>query len=205
MVVNIVMVLFVALALFVLPTFFHLAPYLSDAVFRARGSEALEFSVRVTRERNTVAFILLIPAVLIMSRYRLYDPDFFQYFQGDWRLLACFTVLLTYLLVRLVLYWTLRPRRRMDNYRLAHKLIHTFFILFMLLALPAIGILTIIDANDMVIRTVLYILLAFTYLVFLVRKAQILSLSCDGLQTFLYLCALEILPIGALVVSAVVL
>lgn len=205
MVVNIVMVLFVALALFVLPTFFHLAPYLSDAVFRARGSEALEFSVRVTRERNTVAYILLIPAVLIMSRYRLYDPDFFRHFQGDWRLLACFTVLLTYLLVRLVLYWTLRPRRRMDNYRLAHKLIYTFFILFMLLALPAIGILTIIDANDMVIRTVLYILLAFTYLVFLVRKAQILSLSCDGLQTFLYLCALEILPTGALVVSAVVL
>ena len=88
MAVNIVMALFVALALFLLPTFFHLAPYLADAVFRSRGSEALEFSVRVTRERNTIAYIFLIPAILIMSRYRLYYPSFVHDMAPVWRLFS---------------------------------------------------------------------------------------------------------------------
>ena len=204
MIVNIIMVVFVALALLLLPSFFHLAPYLADAVFRARGSEALEFSVRVTRERNMFAYVLLIPAVLIMFRYNLYTASFMDSLQGGWRLLACAGVLLGYLLLRLVVYLILRPRRGKDFFRLAHRAIYTFFILFMLAALPSIGIMTLFDANDVIIRNVLYALLAIVYFLFLIRKAQILSLSCGGFTTFLYLCALEIIPTAALIVSAVV-
>ena len=199
------MVVFVAVALALLPTFFHLAPYLADAVFRARGSEALEFSVRVTRERNMFAYILLIPAVLIMSRYRLYDPSFMAQFEGAWHLLACAVVLGIYLLIRLIIYLILKPRRRFEYFRLAHRAIFTFFIILMLIALPTIGLLTIVDANDVIIRSVLYGLLVVVYFVFLIRRAQILSLSCGGFTVFLYLCALEIIPTAALVVSAAVL
>lgn len=205
MIVNIIMVVFVAVALALLPTFFHLAPYLADAVFRARGSEALEFSVRVTRERNIFAYILLIPAVLIMSRYRLYDPSFMAQFEGAWHLLACAVVLGIYLLIRLIIYLILKPRRRFEYFRLAHRAIFTFFIILMLIALPTIGLLTIVDANDVIIRSVLYGLLVVVYFVFLIRRAQILSLSCGGFTVFLYLCALEIIPTAALVVSAAVL
>ncbi|MBR5402949.1 MAG: hypothetical protein IK113_01830 [Bacteroidales bacterium] len=208
MIVNIIMVVFVALALALLPTFFHFAPYLADAVFRARGSEALEFSVRVTRDRNMFAYVLLIPAVLIMSRYRLYDPSFMQQISAmaeGWYLLACVAVLAAYLLVRLIIYLILKPRRHYEYFRLAHRAIYTFFILFMLLALPGIGLMTILDANDVIIRSVLYVLMAVVYFIFLVRKAQLLSLSCNGLRTFLYLCALEFIPTAALIVSAVVL
>ena len=205
MIVNIIMVVFVAVALALLPTFFHLAPYLADAVFRARGSEALEFSVRVTRERNMFAYILLIPAVLIMSRYRLYDPSFMAQFEGAWHLLACAVVLGIYLLIRLIIYLILKPRRRFEYFRLAHRAIFTFFIILMLIALPTIGLLTIVDANDVIIRSVLYGLLVVVYFVFLIRRAQILSLSCGGFTVFLYLCALEIIPTAALVVSAAVL
>ena len=200
------MVVFVALALALLPTFFHFAPYLADAVFRARGSEALEFSVRVTRDRNMFAYVLLIPAVLIMSRYRLYDPLFMQQI-GDkgWYLLACVGVLAAYLLVRLIIYLFLKPRRHYEYFRLAHRAIYTFFILLMLVALPALGLLTVVDANDVIIRSVMYVLLVVVYFVFIIRKAQILSLTCNGLRTFLYLCALEFIPTAALIVSAVVL
>ena len=205
MIVNIIMVVFVAVALALLPTFFHLAPYLADAVFRARGSEALEFSVRVTRDRDLFAYLMLVPAVLIMSRYRLYDPQFMQQFTGEWHLLACVGVLAAYILLRLIIYLILRPRRRYEYYRLAHRAINTFFILLMLMALPSIGLLTVVNANEVIIRTVLYVLLAVVYFVFLVRKVQILSLSCTGFRLFLYLCALEFIPTAALVVSAVVL
>ena len=206
MIVNLIMVLFVAIAIALLPTFFHLAPYLADAVFRARGSEALEFSVRVTRERNLFAYILLVPAVLIMSRYKLYDPVFMQQLGSEvLYLLGCTGVLAGYLLLRLIIYLLLRPRRNFEYFRLAHRAIYTFFILFMLLALPGIGLMTILDANDVIIKAVLYALLAVVYFIFLVRKAQILSLSCNGLRTFLYLCWLEFFPTAALIVSAVVL
>jgi hypothetical protein len=205
MIVNIIMVAFVALALALLPTFFHLAPYLADAVFRARGSEALEFSVRVTRERNIFSYILLIPAVLVVSRYRLYDPSFIQNIPDGWRLPALAGVLAAYLLLRLIIYLILKPRRRFEYYRLAHRAIYTFFILFMLVALPAIGLMTLVDANDVIIRTVLYVLLAVVYFIYLIRRTQILSLSCGGFTTFLYLCALELIPTAALIVSAVVL
>lgn len=205
MVVNIIMVLFVALALFLLPTFFHLAPYLADAVFRARGSEALEFSVSVTRERKVIAIALLIPALMIMSRYNLYNPSVIASLPKVWHLAACAGVLAAYLVLRMVLYFALKPKRHYDYYRLANRAVFTFFILLMLMALPALGIMTIFHANDVVIRTVLFILLAVSYLLFLLRKAQILSLSCGGFTTFLYLCALEFLPTALLVVSAVVL
>ncbi len=205
MLVNIIMVVFVALALFLLPTFFHLEPYLADAVFRARGSEALEFSVSVTRERNTIAYLLLIPFIMIMSRYNMYSPSFMDPMGKVGHLVTCAGVLGGYILLRFVLHMLLRPRRNYDYFRLAQKAIYTFFILFMLLALPALGIMTVMDVNDVVIRTVLYILLAVSYVIFLIRKAQILSLSCGGFTTFLYLCALEILPTSLLVISALVL
>ena len=190
------MVVFVALALALLPTFFHFAPYLADAVFRARGSEALEFSVRITRDRNMFAYVLLIPAVLIMYRYKLYDPSFMQQISAmgeGWYLLVCFGILAAYLLVRLIIYLILKPRR------------HYEYILLMLIALPALGLLTVVDANDVIIRSVMYILLVVVYFVFIIRKAQILSLTCGGFALFLYLCALEFIPTAALIVSAVIL
>ena len=205
MLVNIIMVVFVAVALALLPTFFHLTPYLADAVFRARGSEALEFSVRITRDRDMFAYILLVPAVLIMYRYRLYDPSFMHQLPMAWRLLANAGVLGAYITLRAVIYIILKPRRRYEYFRLAHRVIYTFFIIFMLIALPALGVLTVVDAKDVIIRSVMYVLLVVVYFVFIIRKAQILSLTCGGFALFLYLCALELIPTAALVVSAVVL
>ena len=75
----------------------------------------------------------------------------------------------------------------------------------MLIALPALGLLTVVDANDVIIRSVMYVLLVVVYFVFIIRKAQILSLTCGGFALFLYLCALEFIPTAALIVSAVVL
>jgi len=203
--INIIMVAFTALALFLLPSFYHLAPYLSDAVFRVRGSEALEFSVSVSRERNTIAYVLLIPFVLILSRYHIYEPSFIAQLQGGWHILACFGAFVVYCSLRILMYLLLRPRRHYENFRLAHRAVYTFFILYMLVALPALGILTVFDANDLVIKTVMLILLSLFYALFLVRKTQILLLSCGGLRTFSYLCALEIFPTALMIVSAVVL
>ena len=71
-----------------------------------------------------------------------------------------------------------------------------------LLMLATAGILFLFKLPDQLIRTVLYLEIAGIYLVFLIRRTQILSLSCNHFRTFLYLCALELIPTAALIASA---
>ena len=200
---SILVTVFVILALLELRNFLHVAPFLWDSVFRARGSVALENNVRVARERNQLTLILMIPAILFIYRYRLYDASFLQGLTADWRLVAVAGVFLGYLLLRTLMYLFLKPKRRTDHFRMAHYAGFTFFILLLLPAIAGVTILYFFQANDFIIRSFLYILTALTYLIFLVRKSQILSLSCNPLLTFLYLCGLEILPTGALIATAV--
>lgn len=202
---GILVTVFVVLALLLIRDFLHVLPFLWDSVFRARGSVALENNVRVARERNQQVFVLMIPAILFIYRYRLYDARFLQSLEGNWRLAAVAGVFLAYLLLRYLMYLILKPKRRSDHYRMAHRAGFTFFILLLLPAILGVIILYFFRANDFIIRSFLYILAALTYFVFLVRKSQILSLSCNPLLTFLYLCGLEILPTGAWVATAVLL
>lgn len=195
----------VLLFLLVLRSFLNVLPYLSDSILRARGSAALENSVRVSRDRNLVALVFVIPAILLIFRYRLYDPAFLQGFSPDIRLLVIAGVFVGYLLLRYLLFLWMRPRRRYDDYVMAHRVGYTFFILLMLLALVTVGILYLLQVPDLIVKTFLLAEAGVVYLLYLFRRGQILSLSCNSLTTFLYLCGLELLPTAALVVSAVVL
>ena len=200
--VSILVLVFVVLMILLLPTFMQLAPYIGDSFLRARGSSALENSVKVSRDRNTVALVMLLPALLLTFRYRLYNPDFLAQDAGDrrlWLIAASFGV---YFILRLVIYLVLKPRRRYENFQVAHHASYTFFILMVLLMLATAGILFLFKLPDQPIRTVLYLEIAGIYLVFLIRRTQILSLSCNHFRTFLYLCALELIPTAALIISA---
>lgn len=203
--VSILVLVFVVLMILLIPTFLQLVPYIADSFFRARGSSALENSVRVSRDRNMVALVMLLPAFLLTFRYRLYNPDFLAWKDGDARLWLVAAAFGAFFVLRLVIYVLLKPRRRYEAYQTAHHASYTFFILMVLLMLVTAGVMYIFKAQDAVIRLVLYIEIATVYFIFLVRRSQILSLSCNHFRTFLYLCALELFPTAALIVSAVLL
>ena len=195
----------VLLFLLALRSFLNVLPYLADNIFRARGSAALENSVRVSRDRNLVATVFLVPAILLIFRYRLFDIALFDALSPDMRLLAVAGVFLAYLLVRFLLYRWLRPRRRYDNYQMAYRAGYTFFILLMMLALATVGVCYVLHLPDLTIKTLLLAEAGVMYLLYLLRRAQILSTSCNSLTTFLYLCGLELLPTALMVVPAAVL
>jgi hypothetical protein len=67
--------------------------------------------------------------------------------------------------------------------------------------LGVMGILYAFGAEEATIRRCLYIALAIVYAVFLWIKGEILNSFCNPLTTFLYLCALEILPTGLLIAA----
>ena len=202
---NLLMVLFVVLAIATLKRFLQVLPYMADSYLRVRGSAALEGSIRVSQDRNLVALVLTIPAVLLVYRYRLYFPGLLEPLDPNLQLAGVFLALLSYSLLRHLIYLWVRPRRRKDTFRQAHRVGYTYFIFLMLVLLGTVGLLALIGLEDTIVRWVLYAETAIIYLLFLSRGAQILSLSCNHLRTFLYLCALEILPAALLVVSAVVL
>ena len=195
----------VLLFLVALRSFLSVLPYLSDNIFRARGSAALENSVRVSRDRNLVAAVFLIPAILLIYRYRLIEISYFDTLSPDMRLLAVAGVFVGYLLLRFLLYRWMRPRRRYDDYQMAYRAGYTFFILLMMLALATVGVCYVLHLPDLTIKTLLLAEAGVMYLLYLLRRAQILSMSCNSLTTFLYLCGLELLPTALMVVPAAVL
>lgn len=199
---TVLIILSVLLGLLFLRNFLNVFPYLLDNFTRARGSAALEGSVRVSRDRNIVALILIIPFILLVNRYRIYDPAFLSSRPDDIRMLIIAGIFLCYLLLRYFLWFILQPHRYSDNYPMARKAAYTFFIMAGLVVLPTVGILALAGVNDLTVKTVILAETAFIYLVYLIRKSQILSMVCGPLQVFLYLCALEVLPTGLLVASA---
>ena len=202
---SILVAVSVLLFLLALRSFLNVLPYLSDNILRARGSAALENSVRVSRDRNLVAAVFLIPAILLTFRYRLFDIGWFDTLSPDMRLAAVAGVLVAYLLIRFLLYRWLRPRRRYDDYQMAYRAGYTFFILLMILALLTVGVCYVLHLSDLTVKTILLAETGVMYLLYLFRRGQILSMSCNSLTTFSYLCGLEFLPTALLVVPAVIL
>ena len=166
--VSILVLVFVVLMILLLPTFMQLVPYIADSFLRARGSSALENSVRVSRDRNWIAIVMMLPAHLLIFRYRLYNPDFLAFRDGDlrlWLIAASFTA---YLFLRVLIYVLLKPRRRYEAFQTAHHASYTFFILMVLLLLFTAGAMFLFKAPDQVIRTVLYVECGVIYFIFLI-------------------------------------
>ena len=74
----------------------------------------------------------------------------------------------------------------------------------MVLMLLTLGPLVLFRAPGSAIRIVLIVEMALSYLILLLRRIQILSPYCNPFSLFLYLCALELLPTGIYIASAVV-
>ncbi len=203
--VSVLVVAFAVLAIALLKRFLQVVPYMADSFLRVRGSVALEGSIRVSQDRNLVALELTIPAILVTYRYRLFNPTVLQELDPNFQLAAVALVLLSYVIIRHMIFLWVRPNHHGDIFRHAHRVAYTYFIFLMLLVLVTVGILALAGVEDNLVRYVLYGEIGLVFLLFLHRGSQILSLSCSRLRTFLYLCALEILPAALLVVSAVVL
>ena len=203
--VNVLVVAFAVLAIALLKRFLQVVPYMSDSFLRVRGSAALEGSIRVSQDRNLAALVLSIPAILVTYRYRLFNPSVLQELDPNFQLAGVALVLLSYVLIRHMIFLWVRPNHHGDVFRQAHRVAYTYFVFLMLLVLITVGILALAGVDDTLSRYILYGETGLVFLLFLYRSSQILSLSCNRLRTFLYLCALEILPAALLVVSAVVL
>jgi len=90
-----------------------------------------------------------------------------------------------------------------EVYGLSNRAHYNYFIVLTALMLLTVGILAICKVNDLTIKTIAIYEIALFFVIFGIRKVQILSNSCNHFTAFLYLCSLELLPAALVIASAV--
>ena len=200
MVNRIAVMVTIILLILSLPDLIRLYPQLLRCLSRWKGNLELEHSVSLARTRNNVALVGGVALCLIADRWQLVNPSFRLDVPPSLQLAVTTALLMGTVLIHRMIYLATKFRSLTNEY--ASTLRHTAFnylILLTSLMLVTVLIAAALRAPDPVIRNVLYAECAVFYLVHLIRFTEILRFRCGILATFLYLCALEILPIGILV------
>ena len=202
---NILALVSVIASMILLKTFVGVFPSILAAVIRWKENINIESSVRLSRDRDLTALAMIIPFCLTIFRFRIYDPRFIANLADPSRLWAVLGIFSVYLLFRKSATLLGRPRRiAQKTYAAATKSANTYFILLTLSLLLFCSIASFMDVHLNTIRQVSIGLSALIYGVYIIRKVQIFASSCSLFTAFLYLCALEILPSGILIISDVI-
>lgn len=199
--VNRIAVTVSVLVFFILLTdYLRLVPSWLACVSRFRANITLEHSVSLARSRNYIAAFSVLPACLTADRYGLFAPSFLGDVAPGWHVPIIMAAVMSCVIVRRLLYLVINPRRlnseELNSVRHAPYnymvILVTALVLTLLVAVPA-------GLSDAAIKTVMMVETVLVSMLSLVRCGQIFAAHCGGLTTFLYLCALEMMPLGILI------
>lgn len=183
-----------------------LYPFLLDSASRWKGCITIDSSIRLKSDRNLLGLIWLLPVVLITDRYGLLTADILGSIKPQWHVFATAGVLAAWFFLRMVgfIICSLKAKKP-ETLRTAHKCIFNFIILLASTLIIPVGIFSIGGVPDSIAHTVVLYVTAAFYLLALLRETQILRTFCGQFRSFLYLCALEIIPTGALIAGNILL
>ena len=203
---NILALISVLICLSLLKRFAAIFPSLMACIIRWKESVNLEASVKLSNDRDRLAFAMLIPFCLVADRFRLYDPGFLTGFDDNLRLALTIGIFLVYFIIRFIAAKFYLPKGRSSKcYKIADKSALTFFTILTLVLLAMGGVMSFIGIDPAVTKNAMLWVSVGIYALSLLRKTQIFASGCSIFTAFLYLCALEIFPTGILVVSALIL
>lgn len=179
-------------------------PLLLGGVFRCKKFLELEDSFRQARDRDIAALSAFFTFCVIVSKCRMYCPDFVIARPEAVRTLITFAVLAGATLLRALLGALLYSKKlSKEGFSTASKAVRNVLTVAVALMALSLGVLSALKFKDLDIRNILFCELGFFYLLAIIRRQQIMSNVCGGFQSFLYLCALEFIPVGLLAASAV--
>lgn len=182
----------------------HIIPPLADCLLRWKGSVNLDKSIKLSRERNTAARIMFLCGGLLASRYGLLRSGLIDSLPAIWQTPAIFGVLISYALLRRIIYMIMVQRvRKRELFTAGHTASYNFGIWISITMLLAAGIGSAMKIQDADMRGLMTGICIFFYVFYLMRKMQIFNSGYHKLLSFLYLCGLELIPTAALIAVAV--
>ena len=182
----------------------NILPHVFRCALRSKESTNLDSDVKSSQDRDITAAVLTIPFCLTISRYDILNFRFAEGMSEVLYLGIVIAVFIAYLLFRIFTSKLFHPRRHRLSPRVKDRSERTFFVMLSICTLTCSWIMSTLNAEPEIIRnTIIWISVAI-YLLYLVRKFQIFTSYCSVFTSFLYLCALEIIPTGALVVTVVI-
>ena len=205
--VNTALIVTATLLMFVtLRIFLGIAPKLLDSLTRWKACINIDASVQLKSDRNTLGVISTLPLALIADRYGFLSAGILERIPDAWSSPVTLGIIIIWLIFRyLGFYFCSLRAPRPETFRTAHKSFFNYWILAALLLTLTAGVISFTTIPDTVCRTILLYELLVMYLIALLRKSQILLSYCGPLTTFLYLCALEFIPTGALIAGCILL
>ena len=203
---SIGVIVFTVLALITLKTLLSLLPRLLDSLTRWKACMNIDSSIRLKSDRNLLGIIWLLPLVLVADRYGLFTLNLLDGIPAQWHVFGTMGVVVAWLLLRHTIYFLCSLRaRRPETFKTAHKALFNHLILLAVLMILTAGVMSFTSVQNHTARAIIMYEAIALYLVSFYREAQILGTFCGHFRTFLYLCALEIIPTGALVAANILL
>lgn len=188
-----------------LRTLVEVFPSLMACLIRSKESINLEASAQLSRGRNVLSVCLIVPFCLAVWRRGLYTPSFMDGLDDNLRFCVILGIFLAYVMLRKALEHFMKPKvMNSKTYATACKAGRTFFSLLTLILLAMAGIMGVLGIPAETVTDAMLWVSATIYLIYILRKTQILVSSASFFAAFLYLCALELIPTGALVASAII-
>ena len=183
----------------------NIFPSLMACTIRWKENLNIHNSLKLRSDRNLLALAMVIPICLTAYRYDLYVPPFLGPMSEEVKILTIFGIFMTFAILRGVLSLMLRPRGQSnDTYSAATHSSRTFFIILTLALVTIGGCASVFDMSANDTKNAMLWVSAAIYIIFILRKSQILLSSGSLFASFLYLCALEILSTGVLIASAAI-
>lgn len=182
----------------------NIFPSLAACIVRVKESFNIDASIKLQRDRNILSLASGLPFCLIVFSFGLYSPEFMTGLGPEAALGLTIGIFLMYTMLRTLLRTVTRPRKAQATYATAATAAYTFFIILTLALFCTGGVMTIFNADSGSIKNAMIWVSSLIYIIFLIRKVQIFASSYNYFTVFLYLCALEIIPTGVLITSAII-
>ncbi len=199
-------VFFSLMFLVTIRSFLTIMPKLFASIGRWKIHLEIEDSHQLARSRNLVFMVLFIPGCLFVQSYSLYKPEFMSGLSAVLQFGLTVGTALAYLFLRMFLNWQLEMRNfGSRTFIAANRSFYNYSIILFLLMFFCGAVLRVFVENEDLIRIILLQVAALSYIIHMFKRAQIFSSVCNPFTTFLYLCSLELLPTGILVLSAALL
>ena len=193
------------IAIALLHRFINIFPSLMACTIRWKENINIHNSLKLRTDRNLLTLAMAVPFCLCIYHSQICKPGFLDSMTESLRLISIIGIFVVYSILRSIIYFSLKPQKgRDETFMAAHYAARTFFILLTLTIIAVAGCSSLFNMPAETTQRVIFWLTGGIYLIFILRKTQILLSGYSFFMSFLYLCALEILPTGVLVSSVVI-